>query len=45
MSIFVGVFFLIGGILLAKRGRGGNMSFVAGISIIIGVYLVGLWIF
>jgi len=44
MQILIGLFFLIGGVVFARKGRGGNMSFVGGASMIIGIYLVIRWV-
>ena len=40
----LGLFFLLGGIIFSKKGRGGNMSLVGGSSLIFGVCLVIYWV-
>ena len=37
-AIILGLLFLLGGVIYAKKGRGGNTSLVGGLSMIIGVF-------
>jgi len=43
-TIILGLLFLLGGVIYAKKGRGGNTSLVGGISMIIGVWLIVKWV-
>jgi hypothetical protein len=43
-AIILGLLFLLGGVIYAKKGRGGNTSLVGGLSMIIGAWLLIKWI-